>query len=135
MSHLRGLLKNYVVAGRDTFPHFLTYSALALAVVALLRHRRHPRAALVAVAIGGVVLGLGPVWFAPWGVVPLPYLLLAETVPGFSAMRVPYRFGALASLGVVALAGLGIFAIALRRHRVSIAWVRGERNAEIAPAA
>ena len=49
-------------------------------------------------------------WFAPWGVVPLPYLLLAEIVPGFSAMRVPYRFGALASLGVVALAGLGLAA-------------------------
>ena len=107
---LRGLLWNYLVPGRDVFPHFLTYTALALAVVALLRHRRHPRAALVAVAIGGIVLGLGPVLFTSWGVVPLPYQLFARIVPGFSAMRVPYRFGALASLGVVSLAGLGLAA-------------------------
>ena len=107
---LRGLLENYVVPGKDAFPHFLTYTALALATIGILRHRRHPRAALLTVALGGIVLGLGPVWFAPWGVVPLPYLLFAEIVPGFSAMRVPYRFGALASLGVVALAGLGLAA-------------------------
>src|SRR5439155_18960 len=92
---LRGLLWNYLVPGRDTFPHFLTYTALALAVVALLRHPRHPRAALVATTIGGVVLGLGPVLLTSWGVVPLPYQLFVEMVPGFSAMRLPYRFAAL----------------------------------------
>ena len=114
---LRGLLWNYLVPGRDVFPHFLTYTALALAVVALLRHRSHPRAALVAIAIGGIVLGLGPVLFTPRGVVPLPYQLFARIVPGFSAMRVPYRFGALASLGVVSLAGLGLAATASARRR------------------
>jgi hypothetical protein len=108
---LGGLLGNYLVPGRDTFPHFLTYTALGLAAVALLRRPGHPRAALVAVAVGGIVLGLGPVLFTPWGVVPLPYQLFVETVPGFSAMRVPYRFGALASLGVVSLAGLGLAAL------------------------
>src|SRR5262249_17667341 len=107
---LRGLLGNYLVPGKEAFPHFLTYTALALATVGLIRHRRHPRAALLSVALGGVVLGLGPVWFALWGVVPLPYRLFADIVPGFSAMRVPHRFGALASLGVVALAGLGLAA-------------------------
>src|SRR5439155_11018776 len=58
---LRGLLWNYLVPGKDAFPHFLTYTALALATVGLIRHHGHPRAALVAVAFGGVVLGLGPV--------------------------------------------------------------------------
>src|SRR5205823_8943349 len=33
------------------------------------------------------------------------------------------------------MAGLGIFAIALYRHRLAVRWVRGERNASIAPAA
>jgi hypothetical protein len=63
------------------------------------------------VTVTGVVLSLGPFVVVPtlsWSVVPMPYQVLAKLVPGFSTMRAPQRLGALATLGTIALAGLGL---------------------------
>jgi hypothetical protein len=43
------------------------------------------------------------------GVIPLPYTLLHEWVPGFQSMRGVARIGVLTSLGLSALAGIGAF--------------------------
>jgi hypothetical protein len=42
-------------------------------------------------------------------VIPLPYLLLHEFVPGFQSMRVVTRIGVLTALSLSALAGIGLF--------------------------
>jgi hypothetical protein len=42
-------------------------------------------------------------------IVPLPYLLLHEWVPGFQSMRVVARIGVLTALGLSVLAGIGAF--------------------------
>jgi hypothetical protein len=114
-----GLLSYYVLPRRDGIPEFLTYTGLALAVASLALRRRAPRGALVATAVTGVVLGLGPYATVGWGrgQVPLPYALLMAVVPGFGAMRVPHRFGALTTVGVPALAGLALAELRARVPR------------------
>jgi hypothetical protein len=107
---LRGLLAYYVLPIADGIPEFLGYAVLALAALAVAVRPGHPRGALVAAVLTGVVLGLGPYAITPGSgaLVPLPYRALVAIVPGFSAMRVPQRFGVLATLGTVALAALGL---------------------------
>src|SRR4029453_589142 len=58
----------------------------------------------------------GPTLPTRWVVLPLPYRWLMETVPGFAAMRAPQRFGAVVTVAVAALAGLGL---ALARRRLA----------------
>src|SRR5439155_5329417 len=50
------------------------------------------------------------------GVIPLPYTLLHQWVPGFQSMRGVSRIGVLTSLGLSALAGIGTLFV--------LAWVR-----------
>src|SRR5262249_49480039 len=63
-----------------------------------------------AIGVAGLVLSLGPVLIA-FGYttpIPLPYRLLYEIVPGWSAMQTPHRFTILALLGASMLAVLGV---------------------------
>jgi hypothetical protein len=119
---LRGVLSYYVTPRRDGIPNFLGYTLLALVAVALVVHRRPPRSALVAAGMVGVVLSLGPFLYLPYGIpeLPLPYYWVAGIVPGFSAMRAPQRFGALATFAAAALAGLAL--AALRRRLARYRW-------------
>lgn len=83
----------------------LGWVAVALALAGLWPWRGAGRFQLAAawIAVAGIVLALGPTWDG----VPLPWTWLAAWVPGFSTLRVPGRFLAVATLGVAALAGLG----------------------------
>jgi hypothetical protein len=103
-----GMARFFLWRRRDGVPLFLSLTAMALAVAGLVGHRRAPRGALVAAALAGYVLALGPNYVRSDGtLVPLPYRWLVSLVPGFSAMRVPQRFGAITTFAVVGLAGLG----------------------------
>jgi hypothetical protein len=80
------------------FPGFV---ALILAVVALATVQVKSRLVFPLVLIAFAVwMSLGPVAGL--------YRLFYEFLPGFKAMRVPSRFGALAILGMAMLAGLGM---------------------------
>ncbi|HEV7732155.1 MAG TPA: YfhO family protein [Candidatus Binatia bacterium] len=112
-----GMLAWFVRPRVDGIPQYLGLVAMALAAAALVLRRGAPRGALTAVIVAGVVLYLGPIVPNPWtpGVVlPTPYAWLAAVVPGFSAMRAPQRFGCLATVGVMTLAGLGLAALRAR---------------------
>jgi hypothetical protein len=72
------------------------------------------------VALLSAFLSLGPslqLTYAPSNydpnaiqrIVPLPYLLLHEWMPGFQSMRVVARIGVLTALGLSVLAGIGAF--------------------------
>jgi hypothetical protein len=49
--------------------------------------------------------------------IALPYRWLMAVVPGFSAMRIPQRFGALVTVAVTALAGLALADLTARLRR------------------
>ena len=103
---------------REGIPQFLGYTVMALAAVGLVLHRRVPRGALVAAAVAGWVLAIGPVLSLEGGrKVTLPYGWLMDVVPGFSAMRIPQRFGALVTVAATALAGFGLAAVRARLGR------------------
>lgn len=104
---VRGMLSFFVLPRRDGIPLFLTYTALGLAAAGTVCWRGRPRAPLLGLLATGVVLTLGPRAEALPGV-SLPYEWLAAVVPGFSAMRAPQRFGALATLAVMPLAAFGL---------------------------
>jgi hypothetical protein len=118
---VRGLLSFFVLPRNDFIPQFVGWTVIALAVVALARATRAPRGALLAVAIAGAVLYLGPVLHRPWKV-PLPYWVLADVIPGWSSMRVPERFGVLVTVTAAALGGMGLATLraspAGRGHRI-----------------
>lgn len=130
-----GMARFFLSRRRDGVPLFLGVATMLLALAGVVGHssghRRAPRGALVAAALAGYVLVLGPNYLRGDGtLVALPYRWLVSVVPGFSAMRVPQRFGAVTSCATVALAGLGL---AWLRE---IARVRGwRRAAEALPAA
>ena len=99
-------------------PHFVGFLSLALALLAVLAHRRTPgpQGAMVAarmwvpaaaaLAALLVALSLGReavVWGKDLG--PGPYRLLHFAVPGFQYIRIPERLGLLAMLFVALLAG------------------------------
>lgn len=81
--------------------------------------RRCPRTgALLAVAALAAVLALGPA-FSPFGL-PSPYRLLHEHMPGFSAHRVPARFGFLMIFALAAAAGPGVAFLRARGGRPAL---------------
>ncbi len=95
--------------GEDTlFPGGLVILGTILGLIGFRRRPAVTTAALLFVIIG-VILSLGPTWqpSRPDGGSPLPYRLLFDHFPFFKAMRVPARFGAIALLGLVVLAGCG----------------------------
>jgi hypothetical protein len=112
---------------------FTGFVAPALAVFGLAARRRRapgaqpevedgPLLALLAVA---VLLSLGP-WLslpADAGRLPMPYILLHHSIPGFQGLRVPARFVVLVTLALGVLAGRGAAQLAgwatRRRGRVA----------------
>jgi hypothetical protein len=104
----RGMARFFLSRRRDGVPLFLGGATMLLALAGIVCHRRAPRGALVAAALTGYVLVLGPNYVRSDGtLVALPYRWLVSVVPGFSAMRVPQRFGAITTCATAALAGLG----------------------------
>lgn len=103
-----GVLAGYVWPRRAGIPLFLGVVPLLLAVVGIVRWRRPPRGALLCIALVGYVLSLGPYLLWNGEKIPLPYRWLGAMVPGFSALRVPQRFGGLVTLAAVALSGLAL---------------------------
>ncbi len=90
------------------------------------------------VALFSAILSLGPTLqlnYPPTeydpnainGVLPLPYALLFDWVPGFQSMRVAARIDVLTALSLAALAGVGAFFV-LRWLRARMSW----RTARIA---
>lgn len=63
---------------------------------------------LIVVAFVGHALAVGPEVQLGGRTLDGPYDLLARVVPGFTAIRNPGRFNALASMGLSALAGVGV---------------------------
>ena len=98
----------FVTPRRDGIPQFLGFAVMTVATMGLVLRRRPPRGALVASALAGWVLALGPVLPLAGHQLTLPYRWLMAGVPGFSAMRVPQRFGGLVTVAVTALAGLAL---------------------------
>jgi hypothetical protein len=94
--------------GGSSFPGFVAL-ALAALCLAVARGWREPRARmLVAVALAGGLVALGPA-------TPV-YRALAAVFPPMRGLRDPSRFGALVILGVALLAALGLAAL---RQRLS----------------
>ncbi|HET7034531.1 MAG TPA: hypothetical protein VFI42_02510 [Thermomicrobiaceae bacterium] len=91
-----------------------------LAVAGLFNRRRSwERWLLLTVAVGSIVLSLGPYWLTHHGrEIWLPYRFLYDELPGFRSIRVPARFGLLSLVGLAGLAGLGVDLLCqLARHR------------------
>jgi hypothetical protein len=101
---------------------------LLLVIVGLLRARWSRWIGPALLILLGVALSFGPTFHPRNDVTvslpfPMPYTLLFDYVPGFTALRVPARFGALTVLGLALLAGEGL-AAALK---VSSAWRTDQR--------
>lgn len=94
------------------FPGFIP---LVLALLGLVTIGRQQRGAFfLGLALVGILFSLGPT-FRPGSTddgLPLPYRLLYLYVPGFHSIRVVGRMGALATLGIAGLAGLGVSSLA-----------------------
>jgi hypothetical protein len=74
--------------------------------------RRHESSVFILIAVVGLLLSFGPYLKlaeareSDTGI-PLPYLVLYRLVPGFDALRVPYRFGTVFMFGVAIAAAFG----------------------------
>src|SRR6185369_9127664 len=100
------------------FPGIIAGLLAVLAVVGALRELRQPDASRRARAVQGVawaafcafsfVMAFGPTLRVADLVLPLPYRLFFEVVPGMSALRTANRFLGLVSLAVAVLAGFGL---------------------------
>jgi hypothetical protein len=98
--------------------HFLGFTAMGLAVLALWPRRRAPavddgpdglRPLLVALALVGFLLSLGPrILLGDWDLGPGPYTALHRWAPGFRNVRYPERFSILLILGLAPLVALGL---------------------------
>jgi hypothetical protein len=122
LSPLRTLRWRYL-AGHGDHP-LLGLGTLLLAGLGLVRGARPDRggrrvaAAYALVLVAMALVSLGPrmrLHATLTAGLPGPWLLLATLVPGFDALRVPYRAAAPAVLAACVLAGLGIDALVRRR--------------------
>jgi hypothetical protein len=98
--------------------------AFLLAVVALVLgwgRGWYPRAIALVIGLSGLILAAGPRPYLFQTVLWSPYQLLFRFVPGFSAIRLPFRFLVLTQLGVALLAGLALDVL-LRRQPDRRAW-------------
>ena len=91
---------------------YLTWTAIALAVVAFWKARRQAAAWLLILGVS-MLLALGPTlrvmgdsWLTQLQI-PLPYAGL-NTLPGFNLMRTPGRFMLLGAVGLAAAAAIGL---------------------------
>ncbi|HEY3130478.1 MAG TPA: hypothetical protein VGL91_13540 [Acidobacteriota bacterium] len=92
---------------------FFGFLPMALVLTALLRRRRDDGFLYLAygsILVFAIVLSLGPslVWFEKIKFTPLPYRILYELLPGFSAMRVPARVMLLGMVPVAIFAALAV---------------------------
>ncbi len=76
---------------------------------------RRARGTLLAFAVAAVALSFGPIVTVGTTTFTGPYALLSAAVPGFSGLRVPHRFVAVATVFLSVLAGFG--AVWLARWR------------------
>lgn len=114
MTRLRAQLMN---GGVGPVGHLLA----AVALLAGWRSGAYPRVIAVVVSVAGVVLAAGP---SPrlFGVeIWSPYALLFRWLPGFTAVRLPFRFFVMTQLGFALLAGLGLDRL-LRGRAQRLAW-------------
>jgi hypothetical protein len=100
------------------FPLYVGVIPLVLAVLAFARRPDHltprvrwARAGALGLTAACYLMTLGPTTRLGGYDVPLPYAAAARFVPGFSAMRVPGRFGLALMAGVAALAALGLASV------------------------
>lgn len=125
----------FLTPRRDGIPQFLGFTVMALAAAGLVLRRRPPRGALVAGAVTGWTFAIGPVLAVGDHRIALPYRWLMAVVPGFSAMRIPQRFGALVTVAATALAGLALAEIGDRLRRRDHGRIAGVLSAVVVAAA
>jgi len=113
-----------LAAYRDALPWIGPLAALAV-VGALAPAGRSPaglsrraRWALLAFAAAAVALSFGPIVTVGAATFTGPYAWLSAVVPGFSGLRVPHRFVAVATVFLSVLAGFG--AVWLARWRIGM---------------
>jgi hypothetical protein len=121
-----GLLRRWSGGNPERFL-FPGLVAPLLALAGLVLSRRRERWLFAALVVVGFTLTMGPYQEIGERRIPLPYLLLYHTVPGFAGMRVTTRFVILVILGVAGLAGLGVEAL-IRRWREDAAPRRRARK-------
>lgn len=97
------------------------YALGALGLVLGWRGGAYPRALGVLACVVGILLASGPAVVVRGAEYWSPYALLFRWVPGFSAVRLPFRFLVIAQLGFALLAGLGVAQL-LRRLPQAIGW-------------
>jgi hypothetical protein len=118
-------LIQHVETDETLFPGLVT---LALALVGVCFRRPSGwRGFYVGLAGLGLIFSLGPqlkVGADPFGNAWLPYRLLYDYAPGFHAIRVPGRFGVIATLGIAGLAALGASSL-LRHLPAKRQWILG----------
>ncbi|MGD9903575.1 MAG: hypothetical protein AB7U83_08895 [Vicinamibacterales bacterium] len=112
-----------VAAYRGALPWLGPLAALAVVGVAVGPAGPHglsrrSRGALLAFAAAAVALSFGPIVTVGATTVTGPYALLSAAVPGFSGLRVPHRFVAVATVFLSILAGFG--AVWLARWRAGL---------------
>jgi hypothetical protein len=106
--------------------------AILLTVLALTRVRSSRWVGPALMLLIGVALSFGPT-FHPRNdatislPISMPYTVLFDYLPGFTALRVPARFEALTVMGLALLAGEGLSGGrgALKRWRAEYRWQRG----------
>jgi hypothetical protein len=94
--------------------------ALAL-VTGWRRGGAHARVLALVLCATGVLLALGPEILVRGGTLWSPYALLFDFLPGFRAVRLPFRFLVIAQLGFALLAALGV-AVLVRWLPRALAW-------------
>ena len=101
------------------------YPGLLIVLLAAVAVARRPKSVVIAPAcmvIAGILLSFGPVFHIAANVsvplpIPMPYAILFHYLPGFTALRVPSRFGALVVFGLAILAGDGLAYLETRLDR------------------
>lgn len=107
-----GLIRghSFYMAGVPGHATFLTFTVIALAVVAVARFPLRTTGFWLVVFLASVTLSLGlrlHVW--RWATsIPLPYALLCKFAPLFNVIRTPYRFVVLAEMGIIVLSCCGL---------------------------
>lgn len=92
-------------------------------------------AALVACTVLAHLLALGPLVQIGGLTLPGPFAAFAAVVPGVAVIRAPVRFNAVATMGLAALAGIGVAGGLRRCHEWSSSWQVFARGIVVAGAA
>lgn len=99
---------------------FVGFTALLLAIIAFRKKEIRDKNPAVKtyfwVATVAFLFSLGPWLHLFWRrlPIPMPYLIAYYILPGFSALRVPSRFGSIVELGLAVMAAYGYMGIAAK---------------------